>query len=88
MIPVGLKAKNSAWLDVEQREWRYRKGNDSGNVTMESCVPWEEISRKAVNCLNKCLPVIAQYLWKEKVDIPRCQTLMDQECMFTSISKV
>ena len=86
LAPAVYRAKNIAWLDVEQREYRYRKGNE--NTSMKDCLPWEEISRKAKKCSNKCLPVTMQFMWKENVDLPRCQNIMDHRCMFEQIWQV
>ena len=61
-IPVEYGATTTGVLNVEKREWRYRQGNDETNATFEHCVPWDEITRKAVHCSNKCLPVIFQHM--------------------------
>ena len=82
LVPVGYGAKHLAALYVEQREWRYRDGNENTNVRVQDCIPWKEI------CSNNCLPVTIQYLWKEKIDLPRCQNIMDHYCMWEQFKKV
>ena len=86
-VPVKNGTKTLAELSVEQEEWHYFNGNDKTDVTMENCYPWEELSRKAIDCPNKCLPVIFQYLWKEKFNRPRCLNGTDHMCMKENIVK-
>ena len=81
LVPVTFEAKNLAIFDVEQEEWRYQKGQESTNVTMEDCLPWERLSKKAAHCSTTCLPVGLQYVFEEKVGRPRCHNKSDHLCM-------
>ena len=85
LVPVTFGAKNVAIFDVEQEEWQYQKGQNSTNVTMEDCLPWKRLSNNATDCSIKCLPVVFQYLWEEKVDRPRCHNNSDHLCMVQTI---
>ena len=85
LVPVVFEAKTEVILNVEQEEWHYQKGNDSTKVTIADCLPWEELSRKAINCSNKCLPVVYQFLWKETIDRQRCHNVEDHMCMMVTI---
>lgn len=82
LVPVIYGAKTTAKLYVEQREWRYQEGNENTTVKVLNCIPWEDI------CPNKCKSVTLQYMWKENVDLPRCQNIMDHWCMLGQIFKV
>ena len=86
LVPVVFGAKTEAILNVEQEEWHFQKGNDSTDVTIADCLPWEELSKKATNCSNKCLPVVFQFLWNEAIDRPRCQNVEDHMCMMGTIT--
>ena len=81
LVPVTFGAKNLVIFEVEQEEWRYQKGQDSTNVKMEDCLPWERLSKKATKCSTSCLPVGLQYLFEEKVGRPRCHNKSDHLCM-------
>ena len=70
---------------MEIEEWNYHKGSDDIDATMEDCFPWEELSKMAIDCSNKCLPVVVQYLWKEKANQPRCHKGTDHMCMMKII---
>ena len=87
LVPVTFEAKNVALVDVAQEEWHYQKGNDSTNITMEECLPWESISKKAKDCSTKCLPVVFQHLWEDKNDRLRCHNKSDHFCMVQTIEQ-
>ena len=87
-IPIGFEITNKAFFHVEKEEWQYHIGNEDQNVGYEDCLPWEAALNLTSHCSNKCLPVNLQYLWKENVDRPRCQNIMDHFCMLLQISKV
>ena len=86
-IPVSFSTKNLAMLDVEREEWNYHKGSDNIDATMEDCFPWKDLSGVSFGCSNICLPVIVQYLWKEKPNRPRCHKEADHMCMMDIITK-
>ena len=86
-VPIGFETKNIALLDVEQEEWNYYKGNSKQDVIVEDCYPWEKIKNEAIECSYKCLPVIYHFLWKEKVDRPRCLNGSHHICMIPAIVK-
>ena len=68
---------------MEQKDWRFKKGNENTNVKVQDCLPtMQDI------CPNKCLPVTLQHMWKDNVDLPRCQNIMDHRCMFEQIWQV
>ena len=83
-VPVG-RNENDAFLIVSQEEMLYHDGNSLDDVRFGDCLPFEDLSK---NCVNKCLPVIAQNFYEESVDQPKCEIGSDHFCMFNGLWKV
>ena len=80
-VPIGFLTMNQAFLEVTQEEWLYQNGNDKENTKIEDCLPWEEVLELASQCKNRCLPVNAQYAWRQNVNRPKCHNGSDHICM-------
>ena len=82
-VPIGNN--DQGFLIVSQEETIYHDGNSLEDVRFEDCLPFDELSK---HCIYKCLPVIAQSFYKERIDHPKCEIGSDHDCMFKAIWNV
>ena len=84
-IEIEYGRSYSASLRAERERMIYLDGNSKENLTMADCWTWEDASRTANKCLNKCLPVIYQGFFEgsNKI-IPKCHSPVDHFCMISA----
>ena len=92
-VPVTFGSRNQALIDVNQEEWHYQNGNEKQDLKFEDCVSWENKTRMASDyCSRICLPIVAQRLYEENINHPKCQNGSDHICMmklfFTNTVKI
>ena len=78
-VPMGFQ--NQAFMVVSQEEKSYQKGNAQKDIKFSDCLPWEDLSKLATQCVNKCLPVILQRFYEEESYVPKCHVGIEHQCM-------
>ena len=83
-INMEYGTSNTAYLGVGREELIYLSGNEKIDLKIEDCFPWEQASMLADKCSNKCLPVVTQSIFEERIDLMKCHNPIDHQCMLTS----
>ena len=79
-VPIGFG--NIGFIVVEREEWIYRNGNINSDLRYSDCLPWEKVLELATQCPHKCLPVVLQSAYKDLLNLPKCHSVVDHQCMF------
>ena len=81
-VPIGFG--NLGFIVVDQEEWIYRIGNSKSDLKYSDCLSWKNLSDLAIEneCPHKCLPVLLQSGYEDLMDVPKCHTGSDHQCMY------